>query len=125
MDKKNIFLIILGSLLLLCVLLALFINYKIKEHNKIYNLTYNVPVRVKYDQEKYNISKVKSEVKVQFTGRKIDINLANQAAIIILDLTNYEASDKEYTVPYELKCNVSNVECNLLEKEAKVKITEK
>lgn len=124
MSKKKIILIILGSLLL-CVLLALFINYKIKEHNKIYNLTYNVPVRVKYDQEKYNISKVKSEVKVQFTGRKIDIHLANQSAIIILDLTDYEASDEEYTVPYELKCNVSNVECNLLEKEAKVKITEK
>lgn len=124
MNKKNILLIILGSLLL-CVLLALFINYKIKEHNKIYNLTYNVPVRVKYDQEKYNISKVKSEVKVQFTGRKIDIHLANQAAIIILDLTDYEASEEEYTVPYEMKCNVNNVECNLLEKEAKVKITEK
>ncbi len=124
MNKKNILLIILGSLLL-CVLLALFINYKIKEHNKIYNLTYNVPVRVKYNQEKYNISKVKSEVKVQFTGRKIDIHLANQAAIIILDLTDYEVSDEEYTVPYELKCNVNNVECNLLEKETKVKITEK
>lgn len=124
MNKKNILLIILGFLLL-CVLLALFINYKIKEHNKIYNLTYNVPVRVKYNQEKYNISKVKSEVKVQFTGRKIDIHLANQAAIIILDLTDYEVSDEEYTVPYELKCNVNNVECNLLEKETKVKITEK
>lgn len=124
MNKKNILLIILWSLLL-CVLLALFINYKIKEHNKIYNLTYNVPVRVKYNQEKYNISKVKSEVKVQFTGRKIDIHLANQAAIIILDLTDYEVSDEEYTVPYELKCNVNNVECNLLEKETKVKITEK
>ena len=124
MNKKNILLIILGSLLL-CVLLALFINYKIKEHNKIYNLTYNVPVRVKYNQGKYNISKVKSEVKVQFTGRKIDIHLANQAAIIILDLTDYEVSDEEYTVPYELKCNVNNVECNLLEKETKVKITEK
>lgn len=120
MNKKNILLIILGSLLL-CVLLALFINYKIKEHNKIYNLTYNVPVRVKYNQEKYNISKVK----VQFTGRKIDIHLANQAAIIILDLTDYEASDEEYTVPYKMKCKVSNVECNLLEKETKVKITEK
>lgn len=124
MNKKNILLIILGSLLL-CVLLALFINYKIKEHNKIYNLTYNVPVRVKYNQEKYNISKVKSEVKVQFTGRKIDIHLANQATIIILDLTDYEASNEEYTVPYKMKCNVSNVECNLLEKETKVKITEK
>lgn len=124
MNKKNILLIILGSLLL-CVLLALFINYKIKEHNKIYNLTYNVPVRVKYNQGKYNISKVKSEVKVQFTGRKIDIHLANQVAIIILDLTDYEVSDEEYTVPYELKCNVNNVECNLLEKETKVKITEK
>ena len=124
MNKKKLFLIILGSLLL-CILLALFINYKIKEHNKIYNLTYNVPVRVKYDHENYNISKVKSEVKVQFTGRKIDIQLANQAAIIILDLTDYEASDEEYKVPYEMKCNVSNVECNLLEKEAKVKITEK
>lgn len=124
MSKKKIILIILGSLLL-CILLAFFINYKIKEHNKIYNLTYSVPVRVKYDQEKYNISEVKNEVKVQFTGRKMDIYLANQAAIIILDLTDYEASDEEYTVPYELKCNVSNVECNLLEKEAKVKITEK
>ena len=124
MNKKKIILIILGSLLL-CVLLVLFINYKIKEHNKIYNLTYNVPVRIKYDQEKYNISKVKSEVKVQFTGRKIDIYLANQAAIIILDLTDYEASNEEYTVPYELKCNVNNVECNLLEKETKVKIIEK
>ena len=124
MSKKKIFLIILGSLLL-CVLLALFINYKIKEHNKIYNLTYSVPIRVKYDQEKYNVSEVKSEVKVQFTGRKIDIHLANQAAVIILDLTDYEASNEEYTVPYELKCNVSNVECNLLEKETKVKITRK
>jgi YbbR domain-containing protein len=124
MAKKKIFLIILGSLLL-CVLLALFINYKIKEHNKIYNLTYSVPVRVKYDQEKYNVSEVKSEVKVQFTGRKIDIHLANQASIIILDLTDYEASNEEYTVPYELECKVSNVECNLLEKETKVKITEK
>lgn len=124
MSKKKIFLIILGSLLL-CVLLALFINYKIKEHNKIYNLTYSVPIRVKYDQEKYNVSEVKSEVKVQFTGRKIDIHLANQAAVIILDLTDYEASNEEYAVPYELKCNVSNVECNLLEKETKVKITRK
>ena len=124
MNKKKIILIILGSLLL-CVLLALFINYKIKEHNKIYSLTYSVPVRVKYDQEKYNVSEVKSEVKVQFTGRKIDIHLANQASIIILDLTDYEANDEEYTVPYELECKVSNVECNLLEKETKVKITEK
>ena len=36
-----------------------------------------------------------------------------------------EASNEEYTVPYKMKCNVSNVECNLLEKETKVKITEK
>ena len=121
---KKIILIILVSLLL-CIFLALFINYKNREHNKIYNLTYNVPVRVKYDQEKYNISNVKSEIKVQFTGRKIDIHLANQAAIVDLDLTDYEASDEEYTVPYSLKCNVSNVECNLLEKEAKIIITKK
>lgn len=124
MNKKKIFLIIIG-LLLLCVLLALYINYKIKEHNKIYNLTYSVPVRVKYDQEKYNVSEVKSEVKVQYTGRKNDIHLANQASIIILDLTDYKSSNEEYTVPYKLECKVSNVECNLLEKEAKIKITEK
>lgn len=124
MNKKKLFLIIAGSLLLI-ILLILFIDYRIKEHNRIYTMTYNVPVKVKYNQEKYNISEIKKEVKVQFTGKKIDIYLANQASTVFLDLTSYEASDEEYTVPYDYKCMANNVECNLLEKDTKVRITNK
>ena len=124
MEKKKKTILITITAILFLIILVLFITYRIKDHNKIYNMTFDVPVRVTYDQEKYNISGEKKEIKVEFTGKKTDIYLANQAAIIILDLTDYEASDKEYTVQYKLKCNVSNVEYNLLEKEAKIKITE-
>lgn len=121
---KKVILIILASLLLV-ILLVLFIYHIVIGQFKIYTLTYDKPVIVKYNQEKYDISEVKDKVKVEFIGRKNDIYLANQAADVILDLTTYEASDEEYTVPYEFKCFVNGVECNLLEKEAKVKITEK
>ncbi len=61
----------------------------------------NVPLTVKYNEEKYSIEGIPKKVDVILTGRKSDIYLAKQLGEheVVLDLTDYKASPN----PQEVK----------------------
>ena len=61
----------------------------------------NVPLTVKYNDEKYSVEGIPSKVDVILTGRKSDIYLAKQLGEheVVLDLTDYGASPN----PQEVK----------------------
>ena len=60
----------------------------------------NVPVVLKYNEEAYVVEGVPETVDITITGRKSDIYLAKQLGEyeVVLDLSEYTASDKTHKV---------------------------
>lgn len=92
----------------------------------------NVPVVVKYNEEAYVIEGVPETVDITITGRKSDIYLAKQLGEyeVILDLSDYTASDSVYKVYFtysksidslSYKLDPSYVQVTIKNKESSVK----
>lgn len=92
----------------------------------------NVPVVVKYNEEAYVIEGVPDTVDITITGRKSDIYLAKQLGEyeVILDLSDYSASDTPYKVYFTYsksidslgyKLDPSYVQVTIKNKESSVK----
>lgn len=60
----------------------------------------NIPVKVNYNEEAYVVEGIPETVDIVLIGRKSDIYLAKQLGTnaVLLDLTDYEASDSAYKV---------------------------
>lgn len=71
----------------------------------------NVPVVVKYNEEAYVIEGVPETVDITIAGRKSDIYLAKQLGEyeVILDLSDYTASDKTYKVNFTYSKSINNL----------------
>lgn len=71
----------------------------------------NVPVVVKYNEEAYVIEGVPENVDITITGRKSDIYLAKQLGEyeVILDLSDYSASDTPYKVYFTYSKSIDSL----------------
>lgn len=71
----------------------------------------NVPVIVKYNEEAYVIEGVPETVDITITGRKSDIYLAKQLGEyeVILDLSDYTASDSAYKVYFTYSKSINSL----------------
>jgi YbbR domain-containing protein len=75
----------------------------------------NVPVVVKYNQEAYVVEGVPSTIDITITGRKSDIYLAKQLGEyeVVLDLTDYTASDTPYKVYFTYTKSIDSLSYKL------------
>lgn len=75
----------------------------------------NVPVIVKYNEEAYVVEGVPETVDITISGRKSDIYLAKQLGEyeVILDLSEYKASDKPYKVDFTYSKSIDNLSYKL------------
>ncbi len=71
----------------------------------------NVPVIVKYNAEAYVVEGVPETVDITIAGRKSDIYLAKQLGEyeVILDLSDYTASDKTHKVYFTYSKSINNL----------------
>lgn len=71
----------------------------------------NVPVVVKYNEEAYVIEGVPETVDITITGRKSNIYLAKQLGEyeVILDLSDYSASDSAYKVYFTYSKSINSL----------------
>lgn len=130
LNKPN-FLIYL-SLVLAIVIFFLIDHRVINITEKEAEVITNVPVVVKYNEEAYVVEGVPETVNITITGRKSDIYLARQLGEyeVILDLSEYGASDNAYKVAFtysksidslNYQLNPSYVQVVIKNKESKVK----
>lgn len=75
----------------------------------------NVPVVVKYNAEAYVVEGVPETVDITITGRKSDIYLAKQLGEyeVILDLSDYSASDSAYKVHFTYSKSIDSLSYKL------------
>ena len=75
----------------------------------------NQPVNVLYNKEAYVIEGLVNQVDIILTGRKSSIYLAKQLGShdVVLDLTDYEASDTPVKVPLSYNQTVDNISYKL------------
>lgn len=75
----------------------------------------NVPVVVKYNDEAYVVEGVPETVDITLTGRKSDIYLAKQLGEyeVVLDLTDYKASDSAYKVYFTYSKSIDSLNYKL------------
>ena len=71
----------------------------------------NVPVNVKYNEEAYVVEGVPETVDITISGRKSDIYLAKQLGEyeVVLDLSEYTASDKPRKVYFTYSKSINNL----------------
>ena len=71
----------------------------------------NVPVVVKYNEEAYVVEGVPETVDITITGRKSDIYLAKQLGEyeVVLDLSEYSASDKTHKVYFTYSKSINSL----------------
>ena len=71
----------------------------------------NVPVKVKYNEEAYVVEGVPKTVDITIAGRKIDIYLAKQLGEyeVMLDLSDYTASDTSKKVYFTYTKSINNL----------------
>ena len=71
----------------------------------------NVPVVVKYNEEAYVVEGAPEVVDITITGRKSDIYLARQLGEyeVVLDLSEYTASDSAYKVNFTYSKSIDNL----------------
>ena len=71
----------------------------------------NVPVVIKYNEEAYVIEGVPETVDITITGRKSDIYLAKQLGEyeVILDLSDYTASENAYKVNFTYSKSINSL----------------
>ena len=71
----------------------------------------NVPVVVKYNEEAYVVEGVPETVDITITGRKSDIYLAKQLGEyeVVLDLSEYTASDKTHKVYFTYSKSINSL----------------
>ncbi len=87
----------------------------------------NVPVVVKYNEEAYVIEGVPETVDITITGRKSDIYLAKQLGEyeVILDLSDYTASDTPYKVYFTYSKSIDSLTYQLSPEYVQVTIKNK
>lgn len=75
----------------------------------------NVPVVVKYNEEAYVVEGVPETVDITITGRRSDIYLAKQLGEyeVVLDLSEYTASDNPYKVYFSYSKSIDNLNYSL------------
>lgn len=75
----------------------------------------NVPVKVKYNEEAYVIEGVPETVDITISGRKSDIYLAKQLGEyeVILDLSEYTASNKTHKVYFTYSKSINSLNYKL------------
>ena len=71
----------------------------------------NVPVVVKYNEEAYVVEGVPKTVDITITGRKSDIYLAKLLGEyqVVLDLSEYKASDSAHKVNFTYSKSINNL----------------
>lgn len=75
----------------------------------------NVPVVVKYNEERYIVEGIPESVDITITGRKSDIYLAKQLGEyeVILDLSEYKASDSTHKVYFTYSKSINSLNYKL------------
>lgn len=113
LNKKN-FLIYLSLALALILFLLVdrkVINFVESEAEVISN----VPVLVKYNEEAYVVEGIPETVDITLSGRKSDIYLAKQLGEyeVVLDLSDYTASDSAYKVYFTYSKSIASLNYKL------------
>lgn len=113
---------------LIAVVLSFFVHFKmdILVNNDAEFLT-NIPVKVVYNSSAYVVEGVPENVSMTLIGKKSELYLARQLGDneVVVDLTEYQASDKSFEVKLTYNKPIKNLEYQISPEYINVTIKEK
>ena len=113
---------------LIAVVLSFFVHFKmdVLVNNDAEFLT-NIPVKVVYNSSAYVVEGVPENVSMTLIGKKSELYLARQLGDneVVVDLTEYQASDKSFEVKLTYNKPIKNLEYQISPEYINVTIKEK